>query len=150
MVSILLFFPLKQGINTAAAAKLFFECQRSIITIVNTVHINKYSHPAYVYKLLHHRLLASRTVQLLAMLAPNLSLALGPFFFFVSALIVISAGYVVYQYFFSPIAAFPGPFAAKFTKIWRAYATYRGQWHREIIELHRRYGNVVRIGPNEL
>ncbi|KAF3075096.1 Pisatin demethylase [Trichoderma lentiforme] len=84
------------------------------------------------------------------MLALTLSLALGPLLFFGSALIVASAGYVVYQCFFSPIAAFPGPFAAKFTKIWRAYATYRGQWHREIMELHRRYGNVVRIGPNEL
>ncbi|PKK53600.1 hypothetical protein CI102_1839 [Trichoderma harzianum] len=84
------------------------------------------------------------------MLAITLSLALGPFLFFGSALIVAFTGYVVYQCFSSPIAAFPGPFAAKFTKIWRAYATYRGQWHREIVELHRQYGNVVRIGPNEL
>lgn len=120
---------------------------------MTTVHIDNYSHPAYLVGLLAvytHFSPASRTVQLLDMLAFTLSLALGPFLFFGSALIVAFAGYVVYQCFFSPMAAFPGPFAAKFTKIWRAYAAYRGQWHREIVELHRQYGNVVRIGPNEL
>ncbi|KAI0541875.1 cytochrome P450 family protein [Xylaria digitata] len=58
--------------------------------------------------------------------------------------------YIIYQYVFSPLAAFPGPLAAKFTKIWRAYGMYKGTWHRDIVDLHRKYGPVVRIGPNEL
>lgn len=58
--------------------------------------------------------------------------------------------YVVYQCYFSPLAAFPGPFLAKLTNIWRAYTDYHGQWHREILRLHKKHGSVVRIGPNEL
>ncbi|KAL7950691.1 cytochrome P450 [Trichoderma barbatum] len=78
------------------------------------------------------------------------SLVVYPFLFLGPALLFAPTVYIVYQCFFSPIASFPGPFSAKLTKGWRAYTTYRGQWHRELIELHRRYGNVVRIGPNEL
>ncbi|KAI0100592.1 cytochrome P450 [Nemania sp. FL0031] len=51
-------------------------------------------------------------------------------------------GYVLYQCVFSPLAAFPGPLAAKLSKGWRAYVTYRGQWHRDITALHKRYGPV--------
>jgi len=71
-----------------------------------------------------------------------------------SSLAAILAGaalvYVVYECFVSPLAAFPGPFAAKVTKTWRAYYMYRGEWHRDLPALHERYGPVVRIGPNEL
>ncbi|KAJ2987475.1 hypothetical protein NUW58_g4482 [Xylaria curta] len=66
---------------------------------------------------------------------------------------ILAAGaftYVIYQYVFSPLAAFPGPLVAKFTKIWRAYGMYKGTWHRDLVDLHRKYGPVVRIGPNEL
>ncbi|KAJ8127654.1 hypothetical protein O1611_g5983 [Lasiodiplodia mahajangana] len=62
----------------------------------------------------------------------------------------VICGYIVYQCLFSPLAVFPGPLAAKLSKGWRAYVTYRGQWHRDIAALHERYGPVVRIGPNEL
>ncbi|KAI1420446.1 cytochrome P450 [Xylaria sp. FL1777] len=58
--------------------------------------------------------------------------------------------YALYQCVFSPLAVFPGPAVAKLSKVWRAYATYRGQWHKDLIALHRRYGPVVRIGPSEL
>ncbi|KAI0432521.1 cytochrome P450 [Xylaria sp. FL1042] len=58
--------------------------------------------------------------------------------------------YIIYQCFFSPLSVFPGPLAAKLSKGWRAYVTYRGHWHRDLVALHRRYGPVVRIGPNEL
>ncbi|KAJ2974229.1 hypothetical protein NUW58_g8725 [Xylaria curta] len=70
-----------------------------------------------------------------------------------SVLVIIVVGtcaYVLYQCFFSKLAVFPGPLAAKLSKVWRAYVTYRGRWHRDLIALHQRYGPVVRIGPNEL
>ncbi|KAI0489982.1 cytochrome P450 [Xylaria cf. heliscus] len=70
-----------------------------------------------------------------------------------SVLVTIVAGacaYVLYQCVFSPLAVFPGPLAAKLSKGWRAYVTYRGQCHRDLVALHQRYGPVVRIGPNEL
>lgn len=59
-------------------------------------------------------------------------------------------GYIVYIYFFAPLAKIPGPFLAKFTKLWMAYRTKTGPWHRELISMHQRYGSVVRIAPDEL
>lgn len=70
-----------------------------------------------------------------------------------SVLVTIVAGacaYILHQCLFAPLAVFPGPLAAKLSKGWRAYVTYRGQWHRDLVALHQRYGPVVRIGPNEL
>ncbi|KAI1264068.1 cytochrome P450 family protein [Xylariaceae sp. FL1019] len=69
---------------------------------------------------------------------------------FLATLVVggISA-YVIYQCFLSPLASFPGPFAAKISKIWRARFIYTGR-SREMVEVHRKYGPVVRIGPNDL
>ncbi|TGJ79516.1 hypothetical protein E0Z10_g9253 [Xylaria hypoxylon] len=70
-----------------------------------------------------------------------------------SVLVTLVAGtfaYVIYQCVFSSLAVFPGPLLAKLSKGWRAYVTYRGRWHRDLVALHQRYGPVVRIGPNEL
>ncbi|KAI0803957.1 cytochrome P450 [Xylaria sp. FL0064] len=70
-----------------------------------------------------------------------------------SVLTTLFAGtfsYIIYQCFFSSLSVFPGPLAAKLSKGWRAYVTYRGHWHRDLVALHQRYGPVVRIGPNEL
>ncbi|KAI3332133.1 cytochrome P450 [Xylariaceae sp. AK1471] len=70
-----------------------------------------------------------------------------------SLLITLVGGacaYILYQCFFSTLAGFPGPLAAKLSKGWRAYVTYRGHWHRDLVALHKLYGPVVRIGPNEL
>lgn len=58
--------------------------------------------------------------------------------------------YVIYQCFFSPLAKYPGPFWAKLTKLYRAYLSLRGHAHRDFIALHKKYGNVVRVAPNEL
>ncbi|KAI0432393.1 cytochrome P450 family protein [Xylaria sp. FL1042] len=76
-----------------------------------------------------------------------------PFPTLVSFLTILAASacsYIIYQCIFSPLASFPGPLAAKLTKTWRAYGMYKGTWHRDLVELHRKYGPVVRIGPNEL
>ncbi|KAI8944969.1 cytochrome P450 [Xylaria longipes] len=70
-----------------------------------------------------------------------------------SVLATIVAGtcsYIIYQCVFSPLAVFPGPLPAKLSKGWRAYVTYRGRLHRDLVALHQRYGPVVRIGPSEL
>ncbi|CEJ57775.1 hypothetical protein PMG11_06456 [Penicillium brasilianum] len=58
--------------------------------------------------------------------------------------------YVIYQCFFSPLAKYPGPFWAKLTKLYRASLSLRGHGHRDFIALHKRYGNLVRVAPNEL
>ncbi|KAK5245386.1 hypothetical protein LTR40_012157, partial [Exophiala xenobiotica] len=57
---------------------------------------------------------------------------------------------IIYRIFFHPLARFPGPFRARFSGIWRTRRYLRGTWHEDIIEVHRRYGRIVRIAANEL
>ncbi|KAH9029480.1 high nitrogen upregulated cytochrome P450 monooxygenase 2 [Lactarius pseudohatsudake] len=51
---------------------------------------------------------------------------------------------------FHPLAKYPGPAIAKTSKLWAAYHCAKGDMHRLYKSLHDRYGDVVRVGPNEL
>ncbi|KAH9015099.1 high nitrogen upregulated cytochrome P450 monooxygenase 2 [Lactarius pseudohatsudake] len=51
---------------------------------------------------------------------------------------------------FHPLAKYPGPAIAKTSKLWAAYLCAKGDMHRLYKSLHDRYGDVVRVGPNEL
>ncbi|KAG6917442.1 hypothetical protein DXG01_002528 [Tephrocybe rancida] len=51
---------------------------------------------------------------------------------------------------FHPLANYPGPLVCKVSKLWFAYKAYGGRQHIYYNELHRRYGDIVRTGPNEL
>ncbi|KAI9068086.1 high nitrogen upregulated cytochrome P450 monooxygenase 2 [Trametes sanguinea] len=51
---------------------------------------------------------------------------------------------------FHPLAQYPGPLMCKLTKFWMAYLSLEGYQHLYVQRLHDRYGDVVRIGPNEL
>ncbi|KAJ3538505.1 hypothetical protein NM688_g6512 [Phlebia brevispora] len=51
---------------------------------------------------------------------------------------------------FHPLATFPGPIPARVSKLWITKIMYRGKVHLHYRELHKQYGDVVRIGPNEL
>lgn len=56
----------------------------------------------------------------------------------------------VYRIFFHPLRHIPGPFPAKFTELWRTSKYAKGNWHQDILDLHRQYGPVVRVSPNEI
>ncbi|KAI2782496.1 cytochrome P450 [Daldinia loculata] len=65
--------------------------------------------------------------------------------------VAVAAGvYTVYQCFFSPLARIPGPFIAKISPIYYAYIAKRGRIHRDLYDLHKKYGKVVRIAPHVL
>ncbi|KAF4586296.1 hypothetical protein EYR38_010571 [Pleurotus pulmonarius] len=49
-----------------------------------------------------------------------------------------------------PLAAFPGPVCAKLTKFTAAWVTFKGKQYQFYRALHDKYGDIVRIGPNEL
>ncbi|KAN0137390.1 Cytochrome P450 [Lactarius tabidus] len=51
---------------------------------------------------------------------------------------------------FHPLAKYPGPAIAKASKLWGSYHTSTGNIHRCYKNLHERFGDVVRVGPNEL
>lgn len=50
----------------------------------------------------------------------------------------------------SGLSSIPGPTLAKYTRLWRLYDAWAGQSHFVSIRLHRKYGDVVRIGPKHL
>lgn len=48
-----------------------------------------------------------------------------------------------------PLRSVPGPFLARFTRLWYLYKIYKGDFEKTNIGLHEKYGPVVRIAPNE-
>lgn len=57
---------------------------------------------------------------------------------------------LVYNAYLHPLRKIPGPFLAGITELWRTNKYASGQWHQDIVDLHRRYGPVVRVSPNEV
>ncbi|KAJ6063912.1 hypothetical protein N7499_012592 [Penicillium canescens] len=55
---------------------------------------------------------------------------------------------LIWNLFFARLRTFPGPALAKATDFWRAFHTYRGRVDLKHVELHRKYGTAVQIGPN--
>lgn len=44
----------------------------------------------------------------------------------------------------------PGPAAAKFSRLWKLHSVWKGDHHNTAIDLHRKYGPLVRIGPRHV
>lgn len=57
---------------------------------------------------------------------------------------------IAYNAFFHPLAKHPGPWLARVSDAWKAGAVKRGTYTDELAELHRKHGDIVRIGPNEV
>ncbi|OAP58405.1 hypothetical protein AYL99_07495 [Fonsecaea erecta] len=65
-------------------------------------------------------------------------------------LLALGSSIAVYRVFLHPLKDFPGPFLAKITKWYGFYLTGLGRTYIDYAQLHEKYGDVVRIGPNEL
>jgi tryprostatin B 6-hydroxylase len=57
---------------------------------------------------------------------------------------------LVTRLFFHPLGRFPGPVLAKISSLWWTSQVWQGDAHLRIIDLHRQYGPIVRIGSNDL
>ena len=68
----------------------------------------------------------------------------------VAAVAVCLISYLVFTYFTNGLHRYPGPILAKFSNLWHYLDVRSNHHHDHLIELHRRYGDVVRIGPNRL
>ncbi|KAF9651179.1 cytochrome P450 [Thelephora ganbajun] len=49
-----------------------------------------------------------------------------------------------------PLARYPGPVLARISKLWFAHLNWQGKQHVHYRNLHKKYGDVVRVGPNEI
>ena len=63
---------------------------------------------------------------------------------------VLIAVRLVSNKFRSGLRQIPGPHLAAFTRLWRFVDVCRGQAHLTEVELHRKYGKMVRIAPNKV
>ena len=55
----------------------------------------------------------------------------------------------IYKTYATPLRDIPGPWLAKFTRIWLFNAIARRDFQTTNVDLHRKYGPIVRIAPNE-
>jgi hypothetical protein len=56
--------------------------------------------------------------------------------------------YRLYLYFFGRLSHIPGPFISGFSSFWKINAAYHAEMPQRNIALHRKYGPLVRVGPN--
>lgn len=69
---------------------------------------------------------------------------------FASYLSTLFTSITIYRLFFHRLRRFPGPLAAKITRLYGPYTNRHGRMHQEQTALFQKYGDIVRIGPNEL
>lgn len=55
---------------------------------------------------------------------------------------------VLVQQVISPLRTIPGPRITRITKLWYFNSIWRGEFNKDNITLHKRYGKIVRLGPN--
>ncbi|KAH8660048.1 cytochrome P450 [Xylariales sp. PMI_506] len=63
-----------------------------------------------------------------------------------------AALYIVYvgiQIIRDPFKHIPGPWFARYSRLWLLNQYIKGDYHHTDIELHRKHGPIVRIGPNQ-
>lgn len=58
--------------------------------------------------------------------------------------------YTLYYRVFHPLANYPGPFLASITNLWKVYYLFTLHLPDRLAALHDQYGEVVRVGPNDL
>ncbi|KAK7914065.1 Cytochrome P450 monooxygenase BOA3 [Apiospora marii] len=68
----------------------------------------------------------------------------------VALLLVYWTGTCIYNLYFHPLAKYPGPRFAAVSQLWYARVYTGGNWPFIIEQAHRKYGDVIRIAPNEL
>ncbi|PLN79965.1 cytochrome P450 monooxygenase [Aspergillus taichungensis] len=72
------------------------------------------------------------------------------FAWFIGLVSFASLASCVYSAYLHPLSKYPGPRIAGATRLWFCYHGIRGDLHVAIHRLHLKYGEVVRIAPDEL
>lgn len=64
--------------------------------------------------------------------------------------ILIFFAVMIRRAFFSPLSHIPGPWICRITSLWTYYHAYIGDECTRIDELHKKYGAIILIAPNEV
>jgi len=84
------------------------------------------------------------------MLPLNLGYLLTFFFVLTTLFSVCGLTYVIYNIYFHPLSSYPGPKSFAATRLALARSRLAGRLPYDIKRLHDKYGDVVRIAPDEL
>ncbi|UZP45190.1 hypothetical protein NXS19_013002 [Fusarium pseudograminearum] len=68
----------------------------------------------------------------------------------VAMLVVYTLFWAIYNLFFHPLSKFPGPRLWAISTIPYIRKLAGGECHFTILEMHKKYGPIVRVGPNDL
>ncbi|OLN97830.1 Pisatin demethylase 8 [Colletotrichum chlorophyti] len=63
---------------------------------------------------------------------------------------VLLVAHLLRARYLAPLRRYPGPLLASTTRLWKVWSTASGHTHLDHVALHRKYGPVVRIAPNEV
>lgn len=74
---------------------------------------------------------------------------LEPFNLLLTAVVALLST-AVYRLYLHPLSHIPGPFLARLTSLWLYRVSYTGTEASTIDALHKKYGPVVRIAPNDV
>ncbi|KAK4455098.1 Tryprostatin B 6-hydroxylase [Podospora aff. communis PSN243] len=69
---------------------------------------------------------------------------------FASYLVGLFSSIIIYRIFFHRLRRFPGPLFAKMTKLYSPWTNRNDKMHLEQNKLFDIYGDIVRVGPNDL
>ncbi|EKM52101.1 uncharacterized protein PHACADRAFT_262568 [Phanerochaete carnosa HHB-10118-sp] len=85
------------------------------------------------------------------LLTPHLGTPLGVAVCFLTYWSALSLSIIAYRVSpLHPLYQYPGPLPAKITQWWHVWQVYKGKRHLYIQRMHERYGDIVRIGPNDV
>jgi hypothetical protein len=75
-----------------------------------------------------------------------LDLSLRSYALVVGSLFIL---YFIFDFVRDPLRDVPGPLLARFTRLWYFIEIYNGSFEITNVELHKKYGSIVRIAPHE-
>jgi len=88
---------------------------------------------------------------LLAIQLASLQSLLTICLYFLTYHVVLVSSIVLYRLSpFHPLARYPGPMLCKVSMIYTTLQNVRGKRHVFLQDLHKKYGDIVRVGPNEV
>lgn len=87
---------------------------------------------------------------LLFVVVSRIAVAYPPYTDFRIKAIVSCIGRVLYNVYLHPLRSFPGPWFARASRVPFLYYQIGGRLPQEVMKWHKKYGDTIRIAPNEL
>ncbi len=81
-------------------------------------------------------------------MSPTTSLASIPVEAWILCLIALATARLLFFRYKKGFSKYNGPFLASFTDLWRVFHSYSNMHRPPMVDVHEKYGEIVRVGPN--